>query len=140
MGGVLWAIAAGIGFGIFQTLNRKAGENLDAVRGTFMLILVSLVVLVTLALFTTDISLLWRMPLSAIAAFAVAGFVHFFLGWTLISISQNQIGAARTGAVVGTMPLFGLVIDVLVYKETFSWQSLLGVFLVVVGVYIISMR
>jgi drug/metabolite transporter (DMT)-like permease len=140
MSGVLWAIAAGLGFGIFQTLNRKAGEELDAMRGTFMLLAVSAIVLIIIALFTTDISLLWTMPIGAIAAFAVAGFIHFFLGWTLISISQNQIGAARTGAVVGSMPLFGLVIDVLIYREVFSWQALLGVFLVVAGVYIISMR
>lgn len=140
MSGVIWAIAAGIGFGIFQTLNRKAGEDLDAIRGTFMLIVVSLVVLVILALFTTDITLLWTMPIGAIVAFAIAGFVHFFLGWTFISISQSQIGAARTGAVVGSMPLFGLVIDLVIYREVFSWQSLLGVFLVVGGVFIISMR
>jgi drug/metabolite transporter (DMT)-like permease len=140
MGGVFWAIAAGLGFGIFQVLNRKAGENLDAIRGTFILLVVSALVLIVLALFTMDISLLWTMPVSAIMAFAVAGFIHFFLGWTLISISQNQIGAARTGAIVGSMPLFGLVIDVMIYREVFSWQSLLGVFLVVAGVFVISQR
>lgn len=140
MSGILWAIAAGIGFGFFQTLNRKAGENLDAMRGTFILLFVSLIVLVVIALLTTNIALLWTMPISAVLAFATAGFIHFFLGWTLLSMSQAQIGAARTGAVVGSMPLFGLLFDILIYKEVFSWQSLLGVCLVVVGVYIISLR
>jgi drug/metabolite transporter (DMT)-like permease len=140
MTGIYWAIAGGIGFGIFQTLNRKAGEKLDAIRGTFILLLVSTLVLLLLLLLTGDIGLLLTIPLSAVLAFSAAGFIHFFIGWTLISISQNQIGAARTGAVVGSMPLFGLVVDFVIYREVFTWQALLGVFLIVGGVYIISFR
>lgn len=140
MSGIVWAVMGGIGFGIFQTLNRKAGQNLDAVRGTFILIAVSALILVVVAALTTDITVLTSVPVTALLAFVIAGFIHFFVGWTLISISQRQIGAARTGAVVGTMPLFGLLVDVVFYHETFSWQPLLGVILVVVGVYVVSLR
>jgi len=140
MNGVLYAIAAGIGFGFFQTMNRKAGQDIDPLRGTLSLLVVSAIILAVIAMATTDLNILWSAPPGAILAFVIAGFIHFFVGWTLISISQNQIGAARTGAVVGTMPLFGLVIDLVIYRETFSLPALLGVFLVVAGVYIVSYR
>lgn len=140
MSGVFWAVAAGFGFGMFQALHRKAGQNLDAARGTFTLLAVSSIILIAAAALTSDVSLLQSASLGAILAFAVAGFLHFFIGWTLIGISQSQIGAARTGAVVGTMPLFGLMIDLGLYHETFSTQALVGVFLVVAGVFIISYR
>lgn len=140
MSGILWAIAAGLGFGVFQTLNRKAGEDLDPIRGTFILLAVSSLLLIVAAVLTTDVTLLWTSPPSAILYFVAAGFIHFFIGWTLISISQSHIGAARTGAVIGTMPLFGLVIDLTLYREVFSWQTLLGLLLIVVGIYVISFR
>ena len=140
MSGVMLAVLAAVGFGIFQTLNRKAGEDLDALRGTFILIAVSALILVVVAIFTTDLSQLQHAPLRAYLAFIAAGFLHFFIGWTLIGVSQNQIGAARTGAVIGTMPFFGLIIDLVIYHEVFSWQALLGVFLVVGGVIVVSLK
>ncbi len=140
MSGVLWAVVAGIGFGLFQTVHRKAGEGIDAIRGTFTLIIVSALVLMVVIILTGELSLLWTAPIGAVLAFIIAGFIHFFVGWTLISISQEQIGAARTSAIVGTMPLFGLGVDVIVYQETFSITALFGIFLVVAGVYIISTK
>lgn len=140
MSGVFWAVAAGFGFGLFQTFHRRAGQHLDSARGTFILLAVSSIILIVAAALTSDLSLLRSASLGAILAFAFAGFLHFFIGWTLIGISQAQIGAARTGAVIGTMPLFGMVIDLVLYRETFSLQALAGVFLVVAGVFIISYR
>ena len=98
MSGVFWAVAAGFGFGLFQTFHRKAGQNLDALRGTFILLAVSSAILIAAAVLTSDVSMLQSASLGALLAFAVAGFIHFFVGWTLIGISQAQIGAARTSA------------------------------------------
>jgi drug/metabolite transporter (DMT)-like permease len=140
MSGIALAISAGLGFGVFQTLNRKAGEQLDPVRGTFILLVVSTVMLAAIAAVTDGIDTLLDAPGAAFIYFALAGFIHFFLGWTMLSYSQKQIGAARTGAVVGMMPLFGLVVDILFYDETFTLPALAGVFLIVGGVYIISFR
>ena len=141
MNGIGWALAAAVGFGVFQVLHRKAADHLDAIRGTFIVLVVSSLVLIAATLLTTnDISLLRTAPVSAIMAFAAAGFIHFFFGWTMVTVSQNQIGAARTGAIVGTMPVFGLVIDIVLYHEVFSWEPLLGIALIIGGVYIISVR
>ena len=44
------------------------------------------------------------LTLQGIFYFAVAGIIHFVLGWTLLTVSQNQIGASRTSALVGPTP------------------------------------
>ncbi|MEL6270574.1 MAG: DMT family transporter [Chloroflexota bacterium] len=139
-GGVAWAIAAAIGFGIFQTMNRKAGETLDALRGTFILIMVSSVMLLLGAIFTANVNIIEVITWRAVFWFSLAGFIHFFVGWWILAISQEEIGAARTGAVLGTMPVFGLIIDLTLYREPFSWATVIGVALVVAGVYLISLR
>ena len=138
MSGILWGLASGVGFGIFQTLNRKAGQGVDTYRGTFLLILISAVIMGIGAVLTEDVSLLWSAPFMAIVYFALAGFVHFFLGWTFIAISQGQIGAARTGAIMGTTPLFGAVVAAVTIGELLSIQAALGVVLIVVGVYFVT--
>lgn len=140
MNNIIWAFVAGIGFGVFQTLNRKAGQQLDPLRGTFILLIFSSIMMIVLAVTTTDVSVIRSSPPLAIVYFVIAGFIHFFVGWTLLSISQKQIGAARTGAAIGTLPVFGLVIDVLLYGEPITLPLLLGVALVVGGVYMISFR
>jgi len=140
MSGILFAIVAAIGFGIFQFMNRKAGSDFPPILATFILIGVSTLILIFAALVSSDISLLWASPFRAVIYFAIAGFIHFFAGWTLVTISQNQIGAARTSAVLGAMPFFGLLIDLVLFQESFAWQSYLGLVLIVGGVLIISFR
>ena len=59
MSGTLLAAAAGVGFGVFQTLNRRAvGGMSDAYLATFLQLLVALAVLVFATLTTTDFGLL----------------------------------------------------------------------------------
>ena len=48
-------------------------------------------------------------PLWGLVAFALAGLVHFFVGWTTLNFSQARIGAARTSPLLSTAPVFGLV-------------------------------
>jgi drug/metabolite transporter (DMT)-like permease len=104
--GVLWAIVAGLGFGVFQSFNRRAGRSIDSYLSTFMLLVASSIVLAIVSLLTEDLSPLGEAPLMAYVNFGLAGFVHFFLGWTFLTLSQKLVGAARTGALIGTTPLF----------------------------------
>ena len=115
MTGVLWAIAADEGFGLFQSCNRRAGRSVDPCVSTFSLLLVSAVILVLASAFTEDLSLLRTTLLRTFAYFGLAGIVHFLLGWTLLSMSQARIGAARTGALIGTTPLFAFIVGLAVF-------------------------
>jgi drug/metabolite transporter (DMT)-like permease len=136
--GVLWAILAGIGFGVFQAFNRRAGRSIDSNLSTFMLLVVSAIILVVVSLLTEDLSVLKHTPLMAYVNFGLAGFVHFYLGWTFLNISQKRIGASRTGALIGTTPLFAFVVGLVFFGETLNLPIIVGIMLVVGGVYLVS--
>jgi drug/metabolite transporter (DMT)-like permease len=136
--GIYWATAAGIGFGLFQTLHRRAGRGVDRFLATFILLTVSAVVLIIASVIMGDLGVLTDAPPKAFLNFALAGIIHFSLGWTFLTFSQRRIGAARTGALIGTSPLFGTVIAAVVLGEILTWPAMMGVALVVMGVLLIS--
>ncbi|MCB0214501.1 MAG: DMT family transporter [Anaerolineae bacterium] len=138
MTGVVWSVLAGVGFGLFQSFNRRAGRGIDVYWSTFILICISAISLVAISLLTEDLTLLSSAPFSAYVNFGLAGLVHFFVGWTLLSHSQRLVGAARTSALLGTIPLFGLVIGIIFFGEFLSMPVLFGITLVLIGVYLVS--
>ncbi|NNC41585.1 MAG: DMT family transporter [Acidimicrobiia bacterium] len=138
MTGIYWATAAGIGFGVFQTLHRRAGRGVDRYLATFILLTVSSVVLIAASVIMGDIDVLADASPLAILDFSLAGVIHFSIGWTFLTFSQRRIGAARTGALIGTSPLFGTVIAAVVLGEFLSFPAMMGVALVVIGVFLIS--
>ena len=138
MGGPAWAILSGVSYGLFQLVNRRGVARMDVYRATFILLLVSVVVMTTTSILMEDLNDLLNAPLRPILYFALAGFLHFFLGWTLFSESQKRVGAARSGALVSATPLFATVIAWIFLGETLSPLTLLGIALALVGVFLIS--
>lgn len=134
MSGVALGALAGIGFGLFQAVHRRVNVTLDVYRATFGLMAVGTVLLGVIAGATQDVGQVLRAPAGALAAFAAAGFLHFFLGWTFLGMSQQRIGAARTGALIGAMPLFGTLGAALVLDEVLTAPTLAAVAVVVAGV------
>jgi drug/metabolite transporter (DMT)-like permease len=139
MAGVAWAAVAGIGFGLFQSVNRAALRGMDAIASTFLQLLISAVVLVAASLATDDPGRLLAAPASAVLSFAAAGLVHFSVGWTLLNLSQQRLGAARTSPLLATVPLFGVVLAALTLHELPSAPELAGVALIVGGVYAVEL-
>lgn len=135
---VVLSLLAGVGFGAFQTIHRRAQIGIDLYRGTFILIFGSAIVLTIVSLLTEDLSVLFNAPLISVMHFIISGFVHFFFGWTVLGISQNTIGAARTGAVVGSVPLFAAILAFFLLGEALSAGAIVGIVLVMGGVYVIS--
>jgi len=138
MTGAMWALASGVGFGLFQAFNSRAVRGADVARSTFAQLLISTVVLAGIALATEDAARLLSAPPWALLNFFMAGFFHFFLGWTMLNASQKRIGAARTTPLLAATPLFATVLAVLALRELPGLPALVGVGLVVVGVAVIS--
>lgn len=138
MTGAVWAIAAGVGFGLFQTLNRRAVRDMDIYMSTFMQLLIGGLVLAAVSIATEDLTVLGRVSWWAWINFSLAGFFHFFIGWTFLNASQKQIGAARTGALIGTTPLFGAVIAALTLAEFPTPITIIGILFIVGGVYLVN--
>lgn len=138
MSGALWAVATGVGFGVFQAINRRAVYGMDAYLSTFFQLIISAIVLGMAALFTVDLSVFRTAPVSAWINFSLAGFFHFFIGWTMMNASQKKIGASRTSPLIGTTPLFGAIVGWIFFDEILNLVSWAGILLIIYGVYLVS--
>jgi drug/metabolite transporter (DMT)-like permease len=83
-------------------------------------------------------TVLLSAPPAAFLYFAIAGFLHFLIGWTFLNASQKKIGAARTSPLIGTNPLFAAIVAAVTLHELPSWWELAGIVTIVFGAYIIS--
>ena len=139
--GPVLAAAAGVGFGAFQTLNRRAvGGMTDAYLATFLQLLVAMAVLAVASATTEGFGALADAAAASLAWFAAAGFVHFFVGWTLLNMSQMRIGAARTSPLLSTNPVWGAAIAAAwlgEYPRAVAWG---GIALVVAGALVVSLE
>ncbi|HEX5895649.1 MAG TPA: DMT family transporter [Thermoleophilaceae bacterium] len=141
MSGVLWATASGIGFGLFQSLNRRAIRGIeDPWVSTFLQLFVATAVLVLASLLSEDLTRLGDASGEAIALFAIAGIIHFVLGWLFLNMSQMRIGASRTAPLITLTPLFGVVLAVVTLGELPSATALFAIAPIMVGAWILASR
>ena len=140
MTGALWAVGSGLGFGLFQSLNRRALAGMDVALSTFIQLLISAIVLTFVSLLTEDVGLIASAPVGSLLAFGLVGLIHFFLGWTLLNLGQQLIGAARTGPLLATTPLFGAVLAAIWLHEVPGLFTVAGMILTVTGVLVLSME
>jgi drug/metabolite transporter (DMT)-like permease len=139
--GVLWATASGIGFGLFQSLNRRAIRGIeDPWISTFLQLSVATAILVVASLASEDLSQLADAPGDSIAIFALAGVIHFVLGWLLLNTSQMRIGASRTAPLITLTPLFGVVLAVALRGELPSAAALAAIVPIMVGAWLLASR
>lgn len=139
MSGALWAAASGVGFGLFQSLNRRAIEDIrNPYVSTFLQLVVAALVLAIASLATQDLGLLADATTWSLVAFALAGIVHFLLGWTLLNLSQERIGAARTSPLLTMTPIFGLVIAAVTLGEVPHAGALAGLAIAVLGAWVVA--
>jgi drug/metabolite transporter (DMT)-like permease len=137
--GVIWAAASGLGFGLFQAVNVRAVRELDDVYvSTFFQLLSASLVLVVLSAVTGELAVVDDLTAWAIVSFTIAGAVHFFLGWTLLNVSQHRIGAARSAPLLATVPLWGIAIAAVVYGEFPPAAAWIGIVLMVAGALTVS--
>jgi drug/metabolite transporter (DMT)-like permease len=139
--GVLWATLSGIGFGVFQSLNRRAIQGIeDPYVSTFLQLSVATAILVVASLASEDLSQLGEASGKAIALFALAGIVHFVLGWLLLNMSQARIGASRTAPLITLTPLFGVVLAVVTLGELPSAAVLAAIAPIMAGAWLLASR
>ncbi len=139
MTGALWAVASGVGFGLFQSLNRRALVDIeDPYVSTFLNLAIATLALLGFALATEDVGLLFDAEPWPLIAFAAAGVVHFLLGWTFLNLSQRRIGAARTSPLLTMAPLFALLVGVIALGQLPGPLALLAIAPMVLGAYLVA--
>jgi drug/metabolite transporter (DMT)-like permease len=139
--GVLWATASGIGFGLFQSLNRRAIRGIeDPYVSTFLQLSVATAILVVASLVSEDLGQLGDASGEAIVLFAVAGVIHFVLGWLLLNVSQMRIGASRTAPLITLTPLFGVALAAITLGELPTVAALAAIAPILVGAWLLASR
>lgn len=138
MTGAIWALLSGVGFGIFQTYNRRAVQGMDVYVATFLQLLVSVLVLMLATAFTVGMITIRSLTFAAILFFAIAGALHFFIGWTFFNASQKSVGAARTTSLIGTTPIFAAIFAAITLSEIPTAGSIIAILVIVVGVYLVN--
>jgi len=137
--GVIWGAASGLGFGLFQAVNVRAVRQLDDVYlSTFLQLVVAAIVCALICALSGDLGLLGDASAWALGSFVIAGALHFFLGWTLLNVSQHRIGASRSAPLLATVPLWGLAIAAVVYGELPGTEAIAGIVLMVAGALTVS--
>jgi drug/metabolite transporter (DMT)-like permease len=137
--GAGWAALSGVGFGLFQGLNAKAVRGLASVYTSTLLQLVVAAAILAVATATTeDLSTLGATSVWGIGAFALAGMIHFVVGWTALNFSQARIGAARTSPLLSTTPLFGLVFAAAAAGQVPGPLAAVGIALTIGGAYLVA--
>jgi drug/metabolite transporter (DMT)-like permease len=135
----LWAVASGIGFGLFQSLNRRALVDIeDPYVSTFINLVIAALALLGVAVATEDLTRLLDADAWPLIAFAAAGVVHFLLGWTFLNLSQRRIGAARTSPLLTMTPLFALVVAAIMLGQLPGAPALAAIVPMVAGAYLVS--
>jgi drug/metabolite transporter (DMT)-like permease len=137
--GVLWALLAALGFGVTQMMNRKANLLVDAFRTAFGMLVAVEVILIARLMVTGEFRLLSGAPLSSLAFFSGSAIIHYTGGWTLLALSQQSIGVARTGALVSAAPIVGALLAVPVLGESLTVLTFVGIASSVGGVTLISL-
>lgn len=135
------AAASGVGFGIFQSVNVRAvrgGE--DPYASTFAQVTIAALALVVVSLASGDLMSAVDAPLWALGDFAMAGVLHFLAGWSLLNLSQQRIGAARTSPLLAMTPIFGVVIALLTVGQVPGVLALFAIALMCAGAYLVAMR
>ena len=141
MSGVLWATASGMGFGLFQSLNRRAIRGIeDPYVSTFLQLSVATAILLVASLLSEDLSQLGDASGEAIVLFAVAGVIHFVLGWLLLNMSQMRIGASRTAPLITLTPLFGVALAAITLGELPTIAALAAIAPIMVGAWLLASR
>lgn len=137
-GGVIWALVAAVGFAFLQVSNRKVNQQLDAFRTAFGLLLAAELVLLCRMLALGTFEVVSDLTVTAAVYFFLAGFLHFVGGWTLLGLSQQRIGVARTGALVSAAPVIGTLVAAIWLDEPLTGLVIGGVVLATGGVWLIS--
>src|SRR5215207_2396003 len=141
MSGALLAAASGLGFGLFQSVNVRAlRATEDSYASTFVQVGVAALVLGAASIGAGQLDGVLDAPLWAIGDFALAGLLHFLAGWSLLNLSQQRIGAARTSPLLTTVPVFGIVIAAVTIGQLPGAVALGAIALMCVGAWVVAMR
>ena len=131
-----YAFQAALCFSIAHVLIRRGLVGSNAMTGATISLLISAVILWLSVPFFVPLSALWN---PAALIFVVAGIFAPGIGRTLSYVGIEKIGVARSVPIANSSPIFASIFAVLFVGENWVLQNVIGTFLVIGGVVILSM-
>jgi drug/metabolite transporter (DMT)-like permease len=139
MTGAAWAAGAGVLFGLFQALSVQAVRRaVNVTLVTFVQVTAAAVVIGGIAVAAEGLGRVGDASAYSLLMFALAGIVHFFVGWVALNRSQSRVGAARTAPLIATSPVFGVLVAFVVYGEVPGLIASAGIAVTMVGAYVLT--
>lgn len=135
--GAFLALLAGTNWGLNTVLARVGLPSLGPMAGTLISLLSSLAlaVVVTLAWQAQE---LMAVSKAALFWFALVGLMNYVLGRFFLYQGIERIGASRSSPIVGSSPLFAMVLAVIFLGESPTPAIIAGALTVVAGLYLIT--
>lgn len=130
------ALAAAIAYALSFILSKRGFKNSTPITITFVSLLIQTVTLFTIALTITGIPTVTPF---VFMLFAIAGVLQAVVR-QLTYIGIEKIGAARSGPIRASVPLWSAAIAIFFLGETITQAIGLGTILVVAGILLISWR
>ncbi|MBM4263375.1 MAG: DMT family transporter [Deltaproteobacteria bacterium] len=135
--GVIYAVIAGLFWGTSPVLVKRGLVNSNVSAATLVQQATILVTLIVASLIEGDF-FAKNVPTQALLIFAGTGVIGAYLGRTLFVKSVDQIGASRAQSLNNSSPLITVMLAAAVLHERLSWAVLVGVVLIVSGVFFVT--
>ncbi len=135
--GVLYALGAGLFWGISPVLVKRGLAGADVSAATLYQQATILLTLVASALLEGDL-FAGKIALPAVLIFAGTGVVGAYLGRTLFIKSVDQIGASRAQSLNNSSPLITVLLAAAVLGERLSFSVVIGVTFIISGVFFVT--
>jgi len=117
-------------YGFSAVLARKGMRDSNPLTGALLTALIQVLILSGLLLGSPPRSLNWL----AIAYFVASGILASTLGRLLNFMSIERLGVPVSASIIGSSPLFSTLFAIICVGETVASTTLIGTFLVVVGI------
>ncbi len=102
--------------------------------GTVLTVNVIIWSIVSLLVYYPD----FEVNLTSLTSFALSGFFGFFLGYRLMFLSIQRIGASRTMPLIRTQIIVALILSIFFLGESLSLYHLIGVVMILFGTGLVS--
>ncbi len=136
--GEIAAISGAVCFGVGNVIIKSQGNKIspfaiNAIRLTLSAI-IYFIIIASMGIISSTFNLTWR-----VALFLAGGtFIGVVIGDIIFFFSQQLIGLSKAYPIAVSYPLMTYILGLIIGSEDFHWARIVGVTLVIGGVYLVS--
>lgn len=136
--GDLLAIGGSFLYAAYMLITQKARGNTDTLT-------LNLITMLTGSLILLPSALLFKQPLTGFStqtwvALLALGLLPQTIGWLAINYAMGHLPAARVSVILLGQPVITAILGIIFLGELLSFTSIIGGFLVLIGIYIVNQR